>query len=214
MLQMIQDYQWIVIAIATFLVGLDGIFGGFQKVGAVLRFLFRIAPASYYLEYENLDRRIGIDRMSRKSRGVLVVQLHTYLMNDNDFPIYAIPATMTSHLGGARAEELVESRRIVKVVRGVKVLVADGPIGVKIPPGGHAEGRVEWFIKYGRARDELDKMLTIKGSIGCDANGKQSMLTWLPDEDSDLPSGMKAMAMDVSDGVSPHRRARQPRPLD
>lgn len=197
-----------VLAFATLLGVVDGVFGGFGRIRAIWGFLTRGAPETYYLEYRNLDRRVKIDPASRGQRGLMTVQMETVLINDNDFPLYTIPSTMTSHLNGLQPPPLAEPRRIMKVVRGVDTLLADGPIAIKIPSGGLAEGRIDWVIKYGRNPEKLDKLLTIKGSVAIDGNGKFSRMTWVPDDDSDTPSGMKSLAVERADRKSPHATVR------
>ncbi|MBB3475581.1 hypothetical protein [Sphingomonas sp. BK345] len=152
---------------------------------------------NYLLAYRNINNRVGVDKESGKEFFQLLPIIH----NPNDVTLYARVVKSESSLGGVRGEPFEGVIDTVTIYPGLDTNLFDAVIYRSLPKTGQLHGRVDAVIRYGTSKDNLNRVLRIKGAIGVELAGQRERLFfWAPDDDSAKPIGMKNAKVDYVPG--------------
>ncbi|MEM8919321.1 MAG: hypothetical protein AAGE37_10720 [Pseudomonadota bacterium] len=148
----------------------------------------------YKLRLAKLDFNTALQKETDEKGRNLLVSAFAIVRNENDFPIYITVDRADANLGTAECNKDSPSWPIAQVSKGVPVRIDACKIENAAKLGENIVGRIDWALKYGLDKKNLDQVIRIKGQLVLryDDDGSVSIL-WGADEDSDMPVGTSGM---------------------
>lgn len=153
------------------------------------------------LELVNLDIGTGIEHGTNRPNGANLATVQAIVKGTGDRRVWVAVGGVDGYLGDDRCEQDNVAWNALPVAKSVAFVVNACNIETSIEYGERKEGRVDIRLIYGPSLDELTQELRVKGSIAVTV-GTPSRMTWIPDADSVVPSGMGSATTLIRPGQS------------